>query len=500
VEVTVRLRLFTTGKILPLLLALLVPATAAAQITGLRPATPVVLTGVNSPHNTEGDLQQPTSGPYGISSSVTAAESLISQTVGGTDRSLTNNWEAFKFTVPEGVTRLGYVTVRFKTTGTVNAGSYVIGYLFSDSGGKPNTNISPDGTGTPALFFSSSLSGVAFVEAQFNLNADVVPGTSYWVAFADFTTGGGSYVLDTSNTGTALYATNNTDASGTVPSGGANWTTVNNVSPYFVWAGDTYISVFGFSSNYGGVQGRTLYGNWAVRGDAETGIGVYGKSRHSYGIGGSSLNSYGIRGSSVYGIGADFQSSGSFGLTAGGTVGGAQFTCSSPGCSIVQLAPLVASFPFQVFDGTNGFSLAFQMDQSGKVSAYASQALAGQGLPYVVGTTGLLSAQGANIGSTNLVASVAAGLYEVCSWIAVTRAATSSSTMPSVTIGWNNGVAQTFQMSATSTSNTTTTNGKACTPVRAAASTAITYSTAGFASSGATSMQYELYVTARAIF
>jgi hypothetical protein len=124
------------------------------------------------------------------------------------------------------------------------------------------------------------------------------------------------------------------------------------------------------------------------------------------------------------------------------------------------------------------------------------------GMPVIVGKTGLLATQGANITVTTLYAVPVggAGLYRVCANEAVTRAATTSSTMPAVTISWNNGVAQTTTLIASSGGNVTTTVGQACATVRAAASTNISYdagtTTGAFASSGATSMQFELSIVA----
>jgi hypothetical protein len=119
------------------------------------------------------------------------------------------------------------------------------------------------------------------------------------------------------------------------------------------------------------------------------------------------------------------------------------------------------------------------------------------------GTTGTLGTLGANVAVTNLVQSANNAMYEVCGFEAVTRAATTSSTMPAVTIKFNNGVAQTFTLIASAAGNTTTTFGQGCVILRSAAGQAITYdagTTSGaFATAGATSMQYELTVTARQI-
>ncbi len=129
---------------------------------------------------------------------------------------------------------------------------------------------------------------------------------------------------------------------------------------------------------------------------------------------------------------------------------------------------------------------------------------AGNGIPILLATTGLLSAQVANVAVTNLTASAAAGFYRVCSFAAVTTAASSTSTLPAVTIKFNNGVAQTKTLTATNSGNVTTTFEQACMVLQASAATAISYdagTTSGaYASSGGTAMQYQLRVTLEALY
>lgn len=141
---------------------------------------------------------------------------------------------------------------------------------------------------------------------------------------------------------------------------------------------------------------------------------------------------------------------------------------------------------------------------SNNVSSVNGVATVGQGIPYIVGTTGLLSAQGANIGSTTIpgASSVANGQYEVCAFEAVTRAATTSSTLGTVTLGFNNGTAgnSVFLIASPNSGNTTTAQLQGCAIIHAGAATALTYSTGSYATSGGTSMQYELYITARSIY
>lgn len=114
-----------------------------------------------------------------------------------------------------------------------------------------------------------------------------------------------------------------------------------------------------------------------------------------------------------------------------------------------------------------------------------------------------LTGQAASIGTTNIVGTAPAGIYNVC-WVQqVTQAATVSSSLL-VTIGWNNGSSKTttifslnggvLQLSADVTNVLNSTGGN-CIMIFSAAGQPITYSTT-YASVGATPMQYALYVTA----
>lgn len=118
------------------------------------------------------------------------------------------------------------------------------------------------------------------------------------------------------------------------------------------------------------------------------------------------------------------------------------------------------------------------------------------------------SAQSASIGDTVLYAVplAGAGMYRASCWTIVTRAATTTSTLPTCHLNWSDqsGVAAFGLDIADANSanilgthgNTPSVAGLFPTPITfaAAASTNIRYSTVGYASSGATSMQYDVHI------
>lgn len=99
---------------------------------------------------------------------------------------------------------------------------------------------------------------------------------------------------------------------------------------------------------------------------------------------------------------------------------------------------------------------------------------------------------------SNFLAPVA-GMYRVGCYVILTQVATSSSTLPSCAIQWtdrDSGVAQNFTLTATATTNDLFTFKQGFMVVDTQAATNIVWSTTGYASSGATPMQYAVHVTA----
>jgi hypothetical protein len=103
-----------------------------------------------------------------------------------------------------------------------------------------------------------------------------------------------------------------------------------------------------------------------------------------------------------------------------------------------------------------------------------------------------LSAQQASIATTTIYPSAPVGLYEVCWSSRISQKATTSSSL-TVTIGWNNGGAQT-KANAALASNVLNAQDQACIAIDVADQTNITFATA-YVSSGATVMQYSLKVS-----
>jgi len=121
----------------------------------------------------------------------------------------------------------------------------------------------------------------------------------------------------------------------------------------------------------------------------------------------------------------------------------------------------------------------------------------------IVITSANLTAQQGNIGATTLVTPGANGFYHFSCYLVLTRAATTSSTLPNCVVGWNDAdtaTAETASMTQTSTGNTV--GLLASSPgnllnvgsIFAQSGVAITYSTTNYLSSGGTSMQYAIHV------
>lgn len=112
-------------------------------------------------------------------------------------------------------------------------------------------------------------------------------------------------------------------------------------------------------------------------------------------------------------------------------------------------------------------------------------------VPGVVGTVSLTT-QGAAITATAVPFTPTGGLYRVSTYIRLTRAATTSSSL-TVTMAWTDGGVACSWAGTALTGNTTATLEGACRPIRCDAGTSITYAVA-YASVGATSAQFALDV------
>ena len=154
--------------------------------------------------------------------------------------------------------------------------------------------------------------------------------------------------------------------------------------------------------------------------------------------------------------------------------------------------------------GTTNKNQLGEIQMGSLMTKYNSISTVDGGIPAIYASASA-TAQGADIGATTLYAVPAsgAGIYRVSFYEIVTRAATTSSTLPAVVITWtdrDNSTAQsvTFTPSAAA-GNTLTTFVSGDLYVSAKASTNIQYSTSGFASSGGTSMQFAIRLKAEAL-
>ncbi len=111
--------------------------------------------------------------------------------------------------------------------------------------------------------------------------------------------------------------------------------------------------------------------------------------------------------------------------------------------------------------------------------------------------------QAANISTATLYAVPATGLYRVTVYIAISQAATTSSTMPSTTITYTDGINSTVHSTtttATAATNSLSTSFAQTTYIcYAKTGTNIQYATGSYASSGAQIMNYHLHIRVEAL-
>ncbi len=136
-------------------------------------------------------------------------------------------------------------------------------------------------------------------------------------------------------------------------------------------------------------------------------------------------------------------------------------------------------------------NVLWQKDSSGNVSAYVTSA------PELTGDNVDLTAQAADITSTTLVASPAAGMYRVAGYISISQVATTSSTLPSILLTWtdqDSAQAMSLTLTPTSAGNLLTTVQENDAILSAGVGSNISFSTSGYASSGATPMHFSIHL------
>jgi hypothetical protein len=108
-----------------------------------------------------------------------------------------------------------------------------------------------------------------------------------------------------------------------------------------------------------------------------------------------------------------------------------------------------------------------------------------------------LTAQAANFATQTLITPSVNGFYALSSYLVITQAATVSSTTPAVSVGYtdaDSGVAESTQVISSSVANVVgTVAGGQVSVFYAKAGVAITLSSSGYVSSGATAMQYAVH-------
>ena len=139
-----------------------------------------------------------------------------------------------------------------------------------------------------------------------------------------------------------------------------------------------------------------------------------------------------------------------------------------------------------------------------KISKYNNIAVVGNGVPsepFQTLNTALAANYNAGAAKT-MFTPTGAAMYRISFFQAIQQAATTSSTTPSLTLGYTDagGIARTLVLVTSDSSNLTTSAPQQGTvEIFTNGSTAVTITSTGYASSGATAMQYVLAVTAEAL-
>lgn len=260
------------------------------------------------------------------------ASTIASQLVGGVDESLATAYVAFKFTMAG--TEMGGFAINVKRDSGTSAGT-ITSYLYTDSAGLPNTNISDGSTGLPTILDLRFVS-TGYTSFQFRLpQTGMVNGNSYWVVLNIQGLTGGNVYVERRSSGTALWATS---------ANGSSWTGVNTKEPLYTILGNSGKAISGNSDTGDAIFGQSLSG-FAGRFISSLGPGIKADSDENFGVGGTSRHGIGVRGSSnfnhaIQGVSTGL-AGGQFITSAAGQPGAQMVSTSGPA---IQLAPGTGAF------------------------------------------------------------------------------------------------------------------------------------------------------------
>lgn len=145
---------------------------------------------------------------------------------------------------------------------------------------------------------------------------------------------------------------------------------------------------------------------------------------------------------------------------------------------------------------SGGVNVKWQNDVSGNVSAYVDGAAS---LETPLNTTGLT----ADVVIATLFSVTDAGLYRVSGYVVETTADGASSTLPKLTITWqdaDSGATISKDITATQTGNTAGTFDQGDVRCNADASTDIQYTLSGYVSGTPATMTYAIHITIEKLF
>lgn len=140
--------------------------------------------------------------------------------------------------------------------------------------------------------------------------------------------------------------------------------------------------------------------------------------------------------------------------------------------------------------------VTWQTDGAGNVTGYVTSAVE------LTGNAFNGTAQSANIASTALIVGPTAGVYRVAAYIIVTTVDAVSSTLPKITLSWNdadNGQAQTLDLTATQAGNLLTTFAQGDAFLSIGASANLSFSTSGYLSNTPAAMKYAIHIRIEAL-
>lgn len=229
---------------------------------------------------------------YSLTDTSGSPDTILVNTVSGIDEAFDATYEAIKITVPADASRTQIFSIWLKRTGTItNKNSLMRVTLNADNAGLPGSQVA--GTSASDIYLAGIPTSYTEIQNLLNFSEYVVAGTTYWIVMQSYIApSGGTISVQTTDTGTGLYAENT-----------GSWAAKNNRTAHFaIYKGTSNWYKNSFTGGISNISGHTGITSMVLSGGpSATCFNAFGGSGA---VCYSGVSTYGaiVKGSTTYGV------------------------------------------------------------------------------------------------------------------------------------------------------------------------------------------------------